>query len=84
MDDTRLERVPWRQAEAMLRYYQRAVLLVEFEHGKPFSLQSASDVGQDISPAAITSKLSLLLIHHPKARFSTPESPLLRVGPLTP
>jgi len=52
----------YNQAEAMLRYYKRAVLLVEFEQGKPFSLQSASDVGQDISPSAITSKLSLLLI----------------------
>ena len=57
------------QAESMLRYYKRAVLLIEFEKGKPFSLQSASDVAQDISPNAITSKLSLLLIHHPKLRL---------------
>ena len=57
------------QAESMLRYYKRAVLLIEFEQGKPFSLQSASDVAQEISPNAITSKLSLLLIHHPKLRL---------------
>ena len=57
------------QAESMLRYYKRAVLLIEFEKGKPFSLQSASDVAQDIAPNAITSKLSLLLIHHPKLRL---------------
>ena len=66
----------------MLRYYQRVVLLIEFEQSKPFSLQSASDVGQDISPAAITSKLSLLLIHQPKARSrnSHPQALLFKLA----
>ncbi|KAL1523711.1 hypothetical protein AB1Y20_018641 [Prymnesium parvum] len=63
------------QAEAMLRYYKKPALLIEFEEGKPFSLTNPSDVTSDISPLALTSKLSLLLLHFPKLRLLWSRSP---------
>ena len=57
------------QAEAMQRYYKRPALLIEFEEGKPFALINPSDITSDISPQAISSKLSLLLLHFPKLRL---------------
>lgn len=57
------------QAETMTRYYQYPVLLIEFSQDKSFSLQSASDVGEDILPANIISKLSLLVLHFPRLRI---------------
>ncbi|KAL3892892.1 MAG: hypothetical protein SGPRY_014682, partial [Prymnesium sp.] len=63
------------QAEAMLRYYKRPSLLIEFDEGKPFSLISPNDVSADISPHALSSKLTLLLLHFPKLRLLWSRSP---------
>jgi len=57
------------QAETMLRHYKRPALLIEFDEGKPFALQGPGDLGSDISPQSVTSKLSLLIIHFPKLRL---------------
>ncbi|CAM6083895.1 unnamed protein product [Calypogeia fissa] len=59
----------YHQAETMTRYYRLPVLLIEFSLDKSFSLQSASDVGEDILQANIISKLSLLVLHFPRLRI---------------
>ena len=51
----------------MTRHYQRPVLLIEFEEGKSFSLQSTSAVHSDISHTSVASKLVLLTLHFPEA-----------------
>jgi DNA excision repair protein ERCC-4 len=56
------------QAEAMLRYYKRPALLIECEEGRPFGLINPSELGSEITPQSIVSKLSLLLLHFPKLR----------------
>lgn len=59
----------YHQAETMSRYYKYPVLLIEFSQDKSFSLQAASDIGEDIAPANIISKLSLLVLHFPRLRI---------------
>lgn len=41
----------------MTRCYARPLLLIEFDESKPFSLQSARDIPNDISITNIISKL---------------------------
>lgn len=65
----------YNQADAMTRHYKRPALLIECEEGRPFSLINASELGPDISPNAVTSKLSLLLLHFPKLRIFWSRSP---------
>ncbi|XP_024534735.1 DNA repair endonuclease UVH1 isoform X1 [Selaginella moellendorffii] len=59
----------YHQAETMTRYYRLPVLLIEFSQDKSFSLQSANEVGDDIVPANIVSKMSLLVLHFPRLRI---------------
>ncbi|KAH9299438.1 hypothetical protein KI387_031120, partial [Taxus chinensis] len=59
----------YHQAETMIRYYRIPVLLIEFSQDKSFSFQSANDIGEDISPFSIISKLSLLVLHFPRLRL---------------
>uniref|UniRef100_A0A7N0VF28 ERCC4 domain-containing protein n=1 Tax=Kalanchoe fedtschenkoi TaxID=63787 RepID=A0A7N0VF28_KALFE len=59
----------YHQAEMMTRYYRIPVLLIEFSQDKSFSFQSASDIGDDVTPYNITSKLSLLVLHFPRLRI---------------
>ena len=59
----------------MLRYYKRPALLIEFDEGRPFSLQSAGDLGQEIAAHHVSSKLALLLLHFPKLRVVWSRSP---------
>lgn len=70
----------YNQAEMMLRYYKRPALLIEFDESKPFALINPSDIAADISPQALTSKLSLLLLHFPKLRLLWSRSPLHTVS----
>ncbi|CAL9171140.1 unnamed protein product [Musa hybrid cultivar] len=59
----------YHQVETMSRYYRMPVLLIEFSQDKSFSFQSASDIGDDVSPTSIISKLSLLVLHFPRLRL---------------
>ncbi|CAA6669778.1 unnamed protein product [Spirodela intermedia] len=59
----------YNQVETMVRYYEIPVLLIEFSQDKSFSFQSASDIGGDVSPTNIISKLSLLVLHFPRLRL---------------
>uniref|UniRef100_A0ACD5VIP6 Uncharacterized protein n=1 Tax=Avena sativa TaxID=4498 RepID=A0ACD5VIP6_AVESA len=59
----------YNQVETMIRYYKIPVLLIEFSQDKSFSFQSASEVGDDVSPTNIISKLSLLVLHFPRLRI---------------
>ncbi|KAE8818498.1 DNA repair endonuclease UVH1 [Hordeum vulgare] len=59
----------YNQVEIMIRYYKIPVLLIEFSQDKSFSFQSASEVGDDVSPTNIISKLSLLVLHFPRLRI---------------
>jgi len=59
----------YNQVETMTRYYKIPVLLIEFSQDKSFSFQSASEIGDDVSPTNIISKLSLLVLHFPRLRI---------------
>ncbi|XP_025794296.1 DNA repair endonuclease UVH1 isoform X3 [Panicum hallii] len=59
----------YNQVEIMARYYKIPVLLIEFSQDKSFSFQSASEIGDDVSPTNIISKLSLLVLHFPRLRI---------------
>ncbi|KAA3469143.1 DNA repair endonuclease UVH1 [Gossypium australe] len=59
----------YHQVETMVRYYRIPVLLIEFSQDKSFSFQSASDIGDDVTPTNIISKLSLLVLHFPRLRI---------------
>ena len=69
------------QITAMSRAYATTVLLIEFDPDKPFYLlqsRSASALKRtDLSPTDLISKLSLLLIHHPKLKLLWTSSPRL-------
>ncbi|KAK4758286.1 hypothetical protein SAY87_019587 [Trapa incisa] len=59
----------YHQVETMVRYYRIPVLLIEFSQDKSFSFQSSSDIGDDVTPTNIISKLSLLVLHFPRLRI---------------
>ncbi|GLT91150.1 hypothetical protein SLE2022_090520 [Rubroshorea leprosula] len=59
----------YHQVETMVRYYRIPVLLIEFSQDKSFSFQSVSDIGDDVTPNNIISKLSLLVLHFPRLRI---------------
>ncbi|KAL6579018.1 DNA repair endonuclease uvh1 [Orobanche minor] len=59
----------YHQVEMMSRYYRIPVLLIEFSQDKSFSFQSASEIGDDVTPNSIISKLSLLVLHFPLLRI---------------
>ncbi|KAJ7952598.1 DNA repair endonuclease UVH1 [Quillaja saponaria] len=59
----------YNQVETMVRYYRIPVLLIEFSQDKSFSFQSASEIGDDVTPNSIISKLSLLVLHFPRLRI---------------
>ncbi|CAK9173322.1 unnamed protein product [Ilex paraguariensis] len=59
----------YHQVEMMARYYRIPVLLIEFSQDKSFSFQSTSDIGDDVTPNSIISKLSLLVLHFPRLRI---------------
>lgn len=59
----------YHQVEMMVRYYRMPVLLIEFSQDKSFSFQSTSEIGDDVTPHNIISKLSLLVLHFPRLRI---------------
>ncbi|XP_058013491.1 DNA repair endonuclease XPF isoform X2 [Ahaetulla prasina] len=63
------------QCVAMSRYYQRPVLLIEFDANKPFSLTPRASLYQEISSNDVISKLALLTLHFPRLRLLWCPSP---------
>lgn len=59
----------YQQAEAMCKHYSISILLLEFDGEKAFALQSAAELGEDIQPGHIMSRLVLLCLHHPRLRL---------------
>lgn len=59
----------YQQAESMCKYYPISILLIEFDGEKAFALQSAAELGEDIQPGHIMSRLVLLCLHHPRLRL---------------
>lgn len=59
----------YHQAEAMCKHYPISILLIEFDGEKAFALQSAAELGEDIQPGHIMSRLVLLCLHHPRLRL---------------
>jgi DNA excision repair protein ERCC-4 len=57
------------QVETMCRHYKEPLLLIELDPNRPFLLQHPSELQGDIAPGALTSKLSLLLLHFPQLRL---------------
>ncbi|XP_029954633.1 DNA repair endonuclease XPF [Salarias fasciatus] len=63
------------QCLSMTRYYQKPVLLIEFDPAKPFSLMARSDFRHEISSNDVSSKLTLLTLHFPRLRILWCPSP---------
>ncbi|KAL1456630.1 hypothetical protein WDU94_001345 [Cyamophila willieti] len=59
------------QVQQMCRHYAKPLLLIEFDHNKPFELQGNYYLSRDISAKSseITAKLQLLTLHFPKLRL---------------
>jgi DNA excision repair protein ERCC-4 len=56
------------QVESMCRTYATVILLIEFDVDRPFSLQSPSEIRDEIDRTSPMSKLVLLLLHFPRLR----------------
>ncbi|GFR49035.1 hypothetical protein Agub_g11058, partial [Astrephomene gubernaculifera] len=65
----------YHQAESMSRHYSRPLLLIEFDPDRQFGLQGAGELGDDIDPRHVISKLTLLTLHFPKLRLLWSRSP---------
>ncbi|EFJ52250.1 hypothetical protein VOLCADRAFT_103253 [Volvox carteri f. nagariensis] len=65
----------YNQVAAMCRHYPRPLLLIEFDADRQFGLQSPSELGDDIDPRNVISKLTLLTLHFPKLRLLWSRSP---------
>lgn len=63
------------QATAMTRHYSKPMLLIEFDHKKPFALQGRYYLSNDMSANDISSKLILLTMHFPRLRLVWSPSP---------
>ncbi|KAG0182633.1 hypothetical protein DFQ29_002965 [Apophysomyces sp. BC1021] len=63
------------QCESMTMYYKTPILLIEFEENKSFSLQSLSDMKDNIATTDISTKLVLLTLSFPKLRIIWSSSP---------
>ncbi|KAI5700968.1 hypothetical protein M8J75_004749 [Diaphorina citri] len=59
------------QVQQMCRHYAKPLLLIEFDHNKPFELQGNYYLSRDIAAKSsdITAKLQLLTLHFPKLRL---------------
>jgi len=65
----------YNQATAMVRYYAKPMLLIEFDDKKPFSLQGKYYLSKDLQSSDIVAKLQLLTLHFPKLRVLWSPSP---------
>ncbi|CAH1766664.1 7194_t:CDS:10 [Entrophospora sp. SA101] len=67
------------QCEAMVMYYKKPILLIEFEENKSFSLQALSDLRTEIGMNDISSKLALLTLTFPQLKIIWSSSPYATV-----
>ncbi|ELT90017.1 hypothetical protein CAPTEDRAFT_178005 [Capitella teleta] len=58
----------YNQCVSMCRYYERPVLLIEFDPNKSFALQGKYTVSSEINSSDTTSRLTLLTLHFPRLR----------------
>jgi DNA excision repair protein ERCC-4 len=58
------------QAEAMIKGYQTAILLIEFDGDKSFALTGQSEVAVELDNRSPQARLVLLLLHFPKLRWA--------------
>ncbi|KAB7496370.1 DNA repair endonuclease XPF [Armadillidium nasatum] len=67
----------YNQAQAMTRYYKKPILLIEFDHNKPFHLQGRLFLSSDPSSSSkeVSAKLQLLTLHFPYLRIIWSPSP---------
>ena len=56
----------YNQATAMTRFYTKPMLLIEFDHDKPFALQGKYYLSRDVASTDLVARLQLLTIHFPK------------------
>jgi ERCC4-type nuclease len=66
------------QATALCQHFKYCVLLIEFERGRPFTLQTSDYVRAvgKLSTGDVSAKLCLLLLHFPRLRLWWSSSPL--------
>jgi len=65
----------YNQATSMSRFYERPMLLIEFDDKGSFSFQGKYYLSKDIQYSDIMAKLQLLTIHFPKLRILWSPSP---------
>ena len=59
----------YNQATAMSRFYTKPMLLIEFDHNKPFALQGKYYLSRDVAASDLVARLQLLTIHFPKVKY---------------
>ncbi|PBC30084.1 DNA repair endonuclease XPF [Apis cerana cerana] len=59
----------YNQAIAMTRYYNKPMLLIEFDPNKPFCFQGYYYASKDVQNMFIVSKLQLLTLHFPRLKL---------------
>lgn len=59
----------YNQCQAMSRYYDVPLILIEFDPNSSFSFQPQKSIGDDISPHSTMSRLVITLLHFPKIRL---------------
>jgi len=65
----------YNQATAMTRFYTKPMLLIEFDHDKPFALQGKYYLSRDVASTDLVARLQLLTLHFPKLRILWSPSP---------
>jgi DNA excision repair protein ERCC-4 len=67
----------YNQVQQMVRFYKKALLLIEFDQNRPFHLQGKYMLSKEseVSNSDIMLKLQLLTIHFPKLRIVWSPSP---------
>ena len=65
----------YNQATSMTRFYSKPMLLIEFDHNKPFALQGKYSISKDVANSDVIARLQLLTIHFPKLKILWSPSP---------
>ncbi len=65
----------YNQATNMTRFYEKPMLLIEFDQSKPFALQGKYYLSRDIGSSDVAARLQLLTLHFPRLRILWSPSP---------